>query len=139
MTSEWALSEAGKIFVVRAGAFYEKVGDRLWPLDADVFHKEAGKFYVGYRNPDGAGMVCASDGIVILGGEREWEQGSLLYRVDLYEDVGGRYFPKLPDDGSKYMERLDGRVELVRVTAEGSTGTIVEDQRGKLSKAICIS
>jgi hypothetical protein len=139
MTSEWALSEAGKVFVVRAGAFYEKVGDRLWPLDADVFHKEAGKFYVGYRNPDGAGMVCASDGIVILGGEREWEQGSLLYRVDLFEDVGGRYFPKLPDDGSKYMERPDGRVELVRVTAEGSTGTIVEDQRGKLSKTICIS
>lgn len=137
MTSEWVLSEAGKTFVVRDGTFREKVGDRLWPLDADVFHKEEGRFYVGYRNPDGAGMVCTSDGgIVTLGGEREWEQGTLLYRVDLYEDVGGRYFPRLPDDGSKYVERPDGRVELVRFTAEGSTGTIVEDQRGKLSKTI---
>lgn len=135
MTSEWVLSEAGKTFVVRGGAFFEKVGDRLWVLDADVFHKEEGKFYVGYRNPDGVGTVCASDGgIVTLGGGREWEKGELLYRVDLYEDVGGRYLPKLPDDGSKYVERPDGQVELVRYVAGGSTGMVVEDQRGKLSR-----
>lgn len=136
MTSEWVMSEAGKTFVVSKGAIHEQVGDKLWPLDADVFHREEGRFYVGYRNPHGSGTVCANDGIVLLGGEREWEKGTLLYRVDLYEDVGGRYFPKLPDDGSKYVERPDGRVELVRFTAEGSTGTVVADQRGKLSTAL---
>jgi hypothetical protein len=136
MTSEWAISEAGKTFVVVGERFFEKVGDQLWPLDADIYHKEAGRFFVGYRNPHGTGTVYENDSIINLGGEFVWEKGTLLYLVDLYEDVGGKYFPKLPDDGSKYMERPDGRVERVRFTAEGSTGTVVEDQRGTLSTAL---
>lgn len=133
MTSEWVLSEAGKTFVVIGDAFFEKVGDRLWLLDAAVYHKEEGRFYVGYKNPDGSGTVYIKDGIVNLGGEWNWEKGDLQYTVDLYEDVGGGYFPKLPDDGSRYVERPDGRVELVKFTPDGSTGTLVADQRGRLA------
>lgn len=136
MTSEWVMSESGKTFVVSGDAFFEKVGDQLWPLDAAVYHKEEGRFFVGYKNPNGGTTVYEKDGIINLGGPWNWEKGTSLYQVDLYEDVGGRYFPKLPDDGSRYVERPDGRVERVRVTPDGSAGTIIEDQRGRLSKSL---
>jgi hypothetical protein len=29
------------------------------------------------------------------GGEWGWEKGIKLYKVDLYEDIGGKYLPKL--------------------------------------------
>jgi hypothetical protein len=136
MTSEWALSKADKTFAVRGRRFYEVVGNRLWPMDAAVYHKEEGRYYVGYRSEAGEETVYAKDGLVNLGGPYNWERGTPLYRVDLYEDIGGRYFPKLAADGDRYVERPDGRVEIVTYTPEGSRGTIVSDQRERLSRRV---
>ncbi len=131
MTSEWALSKADKSFLIQGKTFSEMVGDRVLPMDAAVYHKQEGKYYVGYKNPDGATTVYDADGILNVGGE--WENGTERYRVDLYEDIGGKYLPKLADgDGSHYAERIDGRVERVTRHDEGSRGMIVEDLRGRL-------
>jgi hypothetical protein len=133
MTSEWAMSKAEKTFVVKGKRFFEVVGDRHLPMDAVVYHKEDGKYYAGYENPAGKETVYINDGIVNLGGPWHWQQGTPLYKVDLYEDVGGRYFPRLEEEGARYMERPDGRVEIVTFTEEGSRGTVVEDHRPRLS------
>lgn len=137
MTSEWALSKAEKTFVINGNDFGEVVGDRICPFDADVYHKGEGKYFVGYKNPEGEVTVYEKDGILNLGGKWDWENGTELFKVDLYEDIGGKYLPKLPDgDNSRYIERSDGRVELVTYTEQGSYGTIVEDLRAVLSKAV---
>ena len=57
-----------------------------------------------------------------------------IYNIDLYEDVSGRYFPKLDDPASMYLERKDGRVEIVRFAKDGSNGRIIKDHRGRLLK-----
>ena len=101
-------------------------------MDAAVYDKREGKYFVGYRNPHGATAVYDNDGILNLGGEWSWENGTELYRVDLYEDVGGKYLPKLADACSSYKERPDGRVELVTYDDRGSRGVVVEDLRGQL-------
>ena len=133
MTSEWALSKAEKSFLIRGSSFSEVVGDSQFPMDAAVFHKQEGKYFVGYRNPNGAVTVYENDGIIHLGGEWDGKKGSVLYNVDLYEDVGGKYLPKLAaGDASCYVERSDGKVELVTRGANGSKGTVVEDLRGRL-------
>ena len=133
MTSEWPLSKAEKTFLIQGRSFSEVVGDRLCPMDAAVYHKQEGKYFVGYRNPDGLTTVYENDGILNLGGEWNWENGTALYTVDLYEDIGGKYLPKLAEDGSAYyMERQDGRVELVTPDEDGSSGRVVKDHRGTL-------
>jgi hypothetical protein len=129
ITSAWALSKAEKTFLIRGKQFFEQVEGRLWPMDADVYHKEEGKYFVGYRNPAGKDTVYENDGILNLGGPSPWEKGTPLYNVDLYEDIGGKYFPKIADDSSRYLERPDGRVELVTYTAGGSEGVVAGDRR----------
>ena len=134
MTSEWALSRAEKIFCIRGAAFFEKVDDSLQPMNADIYHKERGRYFVGYRNPDGATTVFENDGILNLGGTWEWENGRELYKIDLYEDIAGQYLPVLNDEqSSRYTIRPDGRVELVVFGDQGSQGTVIEDQRVRLS------
>jgi hypothetical protein len=133
ITSEWALSKAEKCFRIQGGTFTEVVDNRALPMNAAVYHKEEGKYYVGFRNPDGATTVYENDGILNLGGEWGWEKGTELYKVDLYEDIGGKYLPRLaPGAVSHYAERAGGRIELVTCDENGSRGVVVEDLRGSL-------
>ncbi len=135
MTSEWPLSKAEKTFLIRENDLCEVVGDRLCPMDAAVYHKEEGKYFVGYRNPEGRVTVYDNDGVLNLGGLWDLEKGTALFRVDIYEDIGGKYLPKLADDDTAhYVERADGRVELVSRDERGSRGIIVEDRRAGLSE-----
>ena len=53
-------------------------------------------------------------------------QGTPLYNVDLYEDVSGKYFKRLEGEDSAYVERANGRVELVKYTEDGSSGKIIK-------------
>jgi ribonuclease BN (tRNA processing enzyme) len=133
LTSAWMLSRSGKTFLIHSGTVSEMVAGRSLPLDAAVYHKEEGRFYVGFTNPHGAVTVFDHEGVLNLGGQWDSPAGKPLFRVDLYEDVGGKYLPVLASGGTaSYVERPDGAVELVTRTPEGSWGVIVEDLRGRL-------
>ena len=138
ITSEWVLSRSDKHFKIKGNTFFEIVGDKLYTFNADVYHKEAGKYYVGYKNPEGEYAVYENDGLLVLLKE-EPLHGIPVYRVDLYEDIGGKYFPKLESTGAAYQERKDGRVELVKFTVGGSRGVVVKDHRERLVKKLKIS
>ena len=104
-------------------------------MDAAVYHKEDGRYFVGYMNPDGQVTVYNNDGILNLGGRWDGDNGIEYFKVDLYEDIGGKYLPKLTDGASRYLERADGQVERVIHDEQGSRGIVVEDQRARLSRA----
>ena len=65
--------------------------------------------------------------------EEGQENGRRLFRVDVYEYLSGRYFPKLENENAFYLERNNGTVELVEFKEGGSRGSIVEDQRSKVN------
>jgi hypothetical protein len=135
MTSEWVLSRTDKTFMVKGNSFFEVVDGRLYPMNADIYHKEAGRYYVGYKTVKGKYTVHERNGLLSLSCDVRFDPataGKALYRVDLYEDIGGNYFPKLENNDAAYLERKDGKVELIRFTAEGSAGVIVESQRDGL-------
>ena len=136
MTSQWVLSETMKCFKVKEKAFFEVVGDTLYPCNADIYHKEAGKYYVGYKNTEGTYTAYEKDGLLNISEEKRPDLGAPLYAVDLYEDIGGRYFQKLEDNDTAYHERKDGMVERVKLTDTGSAGSIEEDHRDRLAKVI---
>ncbi|MCC6347568.1 MAG: hypothetical protein IT388_10315, partial [Nitrospirales bacterium] len=133
MTSEWVLSGAGKYFRVRGGSFFEQVEDRLHPLNADIYHKEAGRYYAGYRSEGGKYAVYEKDGVLGIPLNGQEGDGAPLYRVDLYEDISGRYFPRLEDRNTAYVEREDGQVEKVEYSPGGSRGEVVSDCRDSVS------
>jgi len=132
MTSEWALCSPEKEFRIVGRRYFEAVNGRLFPMDADIYHKEAGKYFAGYRNEEGKYAVYKHKGVLNIS-SGTGVAGDLLFRVDLYEDVSGQYFPKLEKENAFYRKRKDGRIELVEVEVEGSTGRIMEDLRPVLT------
>ncbi len=134
ITSEWVLCDAGKTFRIKGKRFFEIVGDELYPMNADIYYKEAGKYYAGYRNEEGRYTVYEKDGLLRLSTKQGSEPGTPIYKVDMYEDISGKYFPKLEEKNAMYLERGDGRIELIEFTEEGSRGRIIEDYRSRLLK-----
>ncbi len=136
MTSEWVLSKAEKQFKIQGSTFFEIVGNKLYPFNADIYHKEAGNYYVGYKNKNGAYTVYEKEGLLSISRGNKVDIGTPLFKVDLYQDIAGRYFPRLEDENSHYFERADGRVELIASNPQGSTGRVVKDIRSKLCRSI---
>jgi ribonuclease BN (tRNA processing enzyme) len=134
ITSEWVLCDTDKSFRIRGEEFFEIVGDKLYPMNADIYYKEAGTYNVGYRNVEGRYTVYEKDGLLSFSSEARPDLGRSLYNIDMYQDLSGKYFPKLEDKSAMYRQREDGRVELVENTEEGSRGRIVEDHRDRLLK-----
>lgn len=134
ITSEWALLKSGTVFVIKGGILYEIAGGKTYTLEADIYHKEAGENYVGYRDDNGEYLVYERDKLLSLSKVEREELGAQLYRVNLYRDMGGRYFPAHLNNNPAYQERPDGRVELVEFSDRGSTGKIAEDCRDRLTK-----
>ena len=129
---DWKLMRAGKRYRVADNRFVEVVPDGTrWPIDADVYHKRDGRFFAGYRHAAGRHFVYAKAGYQSVSDGECGDQGELLFRVNLFEDVTGQYVPCLADADQHYMARADGKVECVSRLAEGLRGRVVEDLRAQ--------
>ncbi len=136
ITSEWVLCGTGKTYRILGNKFYEFVDNRLYPINADVYHREGEKYYVGYKSENGRFILSEQDGLLKLSESEGLNNGKPLFRVNLYEDIGGKYFPFLTDNDKEYklMERRDGKIELIELTEKGCRGTVVENHRDILIK-----
>jgi ribonuclease BN (tRNA processing enzyme) len=134
ITSEWVLCGIEKTYEIINKRFFEKVDNRLYPMDADIYHREGEKFYVGYKNENGRYIVYEENGLLRLSNDDGENNGKPLYRVDLYEDISGKYFPYLEGRHSMYFERKDETVERIEFTDQGMRGKIVENQRDRLMR-----
>ncbi|MEF9425699.1 MAG: hypothetical protein L0956_00430, partial [Candidatus Mariimomonas ferrooxydans] len=132
IVSEWVLCDTEKIFKIKGDKFFEIADDKPYPLNADIYYKEAGRYCVGYKNEKGKYAVYEKDGILSLSKEEKAELGTPLYKVDMYEDILGKYYPKLENKDFVYLKRRDGTVELLEFTEKGSKGKLAENQRDKL-------
>ena len=135
-TSDWVLCGIGKTYKIMENRFFEEVGDKLYPMNADIYHRDGEKYYVGYKNEKGRFMVYEQNGLLKLSEHEGQNNGKPLYRVDLYEDISGKYFPYIGDKDHKYkyMERDDAKIELIEFSDEGSKGKIVENLRDNLMR-----
>lgn len=133
LTSEWVLSNADKTILIEEDRFYEIVDDKIFPFNADIYHKENGRYYVGFKNQKGRYKVYKNkSGLLGISRDNNPALGHHLYNIDVYEDIAGRYFPKLEERDSIYFKRKDGKVEVIRRAKDGSKGMTIDDQRGRL-------
>lgn len=133
-TSAWKLCEAEKRYMIRGTEFAEVVGDEEYPFVADFYHKEKGRYFVCFRSENSQHAIRERDGILFLSAEPSRSDARLVCHVEVYEDIGGRYFPKLGSDHTFYNRRPDGRVEKITMGDNDSRGEIVLDQRPRLTK-----
>ncbi len=132
LTAWRPILRSGKILVLRNGQVYERVKNRLYPFDADVYVKHFSCNLVGYRSRKGRYKVIKRDGLL---GIAKLDSGDEeLLRVELFEDMDGQYFPLLEDTSKEYKVRPDGRVEEVSFSDEGSMGRVVENLRGRIKE-----
>jgi hypothetical protein len=140
MTSQWGLCYTGKTYLIQKGKILEVVGDKLYHPCADIYHKEKGRFYVGFKNEKGKYRVHMNEEktvrMILKDPYVFPDIGEHIFNVDLYEDVGGEYFPVLEEEGATYRQREDGKVEIVWVTQQGSTGRVVEGLRSKINPPV---
>lgn len=131
-TTAWPVTQARRSYHFDGTRITEWVAGAEHRLAADFYHKQDGRLFVLFRNRAGSHAVREHRGLLQLDLGEAAPAGALVSRVDVYEDVGGRYLPLLePGDGC-YRLRADGRVERVREHTDGSRGTLVEDQRPRL-------
>jgi len=124
----------GKRIVLRDGIVYESVKGKLYPFDADVYIHHFSCDLVGYKSKRGNYKVIESDGLLGIVKVDGMEEG--VMRVDLYQDVGGEYFPPILDEPNKYYcLRQDGKVEEVSFDESSSIGRVVDNIRGRIRKA----
>ncbi|MEW5946686.1 MAG: hypothetical protein AB1742_10855 [bacterium] len=133
LVSERPILKSGKRIRVLGGEVYEEVGGELFPFDADVYWRRYARDFVGYRRKNGRHRVFRDEGLLEMdegagGGADE------VMRVDLYEDIGGQYFPMLESEGERYIVRPDGKVERASFDEKGSSGVVVENLRGKIAR-----
>ena len=132
LTAFRPILKSNRKLVLRRGEVYESVKEQLHPFDADVYVHHFSCDLVGYRSTSGAYKVIEKGGL--LGVVKTDGPGKALMKVDLYQDIGGEYFPLLTDQNRCYLVREDGRVEEVNRNGNSSYGRVVENLRGKIVK-----
>ncbi|MFO7783407.1 MAG: hypothetical protein R6V25_02155 [Desulfatiglandales bacterium] len=130
LTAFRPIVHGGQRIVIRDGEPYECVDGILRPFDADVYARHFGRHFVGYQSSKGAYKVIEDRGL--LGMVTLDKPGRALMRVELYEDLDGKYFPVLTGDKGFYRRREDGKIERVIQEEHTSRGMVVEDLRGGL-------
>ena len=134
ITSAWVMCEAEKQYLIRGKTVAEVVGDEEYPFAADFYHKEEGRYYACFRSDDASHTIFDRDGILFLSTDPYREGARLICNVEVYEDIGGEYFPKLQEKNSFYRRRPDGRVEKITMGENDSRGEIACNQRPRLPK-----
>lgn len=126
----WNLIRTGKRYRVENQGFVEVGrGGAGLPVDADVYQKHDGRFYAGYKHDEGRHYVYAKDGYHSIAHGEDASRGELVFRANLFEDIGGCYLPCLHDGERFYLARPDGRVDLASHGATGLQGRLIEDLR----------
>lgn len=130
LTAQRPILTSGKRMVQREGEVYEWVRGELYPFDADIYVHHFSSDLIGYRSENGDYKVIEQDGLLGIVESEDPTEG--LMRVNLYQDIGGEYFPVLMEPNKCYFVRGDGRVEEVTFDENSSRGKIVQNIRGRI-------
>jgi ribonuclease BN (tRNA processing enzyme) len=134
LTARRPILKSGKRIVFRDGKVFEWVKGEIYPLDADVYIRHFNVDMVGYQSENGSHVVVEEDGLLGVVEADQTHEG--LLRVNLYQDIGGEYFPAVLNDPHRsYGLREDGKVELIQFDESSSRGRVVENIRAKIKKS----
>jgi len=143
----WPMTVTSRNFRITGGEAVEVLADgHTAGLAGEVYAKSGDRFYVGKLDDEGEyRLVRSKRGFDLIprlpvppgmGSAPKLDESACeeVGRVRLYRDIGGKYVPARPAENEHYRLRDDGRIEMLSETGDGSTGTIVEDERPSVGK-----
>lgn len=134
LVSERPILRSGKRIRVIGKEVFEEVNGELFPFDADIYWRNFGQDFVGYKRKKGMyRIVKQENGLLEVDAEEE-DAPNTLMRVDIYEDIEGQYFPRIHSPFEDYWVRPDRLVEKLTFEEEASKCELVENLRGKIEK-----
>ena len=68
-----------------------------YPFIADFYHKEEGRYYACFKSDGARHAIFERDGILFLSADPLLGGARLICHVEIYEDIGGEYFPCIND------------------------------------------
>jgi ribonuclease BN (tRNA processing enzyme) len=127
------LSRPGKVFRIVGDSFYEEIDGRFYKECADVYVKQKGKNFVGFKDKKGTHTVVKNnDGTMGI----EKSKNADGFKVTLYTEVNGGYYPALDKPNQEYHIRPDGEVEKVTYNKNKSVGEIAKNYRDRVTPEI---
>jgi hypothetical protein len=133
--SQVPVAVAGKTYRVFGGKVCEEVNGELFELNADVYCKDGTQAHVGYRSPKGRHLLVERDGVLSIAPVGAPCDGNIVMRILLLRDVDGNYHPETCGSDA-YVRRPDGKLELVKFTARGSSGRMTKSLRRTFCRCI---
>lgn len=128
------LSRPGKTYRIIKNEFYEEIDGKLFMECADIYIKKRGKNFVGFKDKEGRfEVVKKEDGMLDVVESRGGKSG---FKVNLFAEIGGGYYPALNDISQEYKLRPDGRIEMVTYHSDRSIGEMAENFRDRLAPEV---
>ncbi|MCD4657008.1 MAG: MBL fold metallo-hydrolase [Planctomycetes bacterium] len=125
--SNQILTHHDKVFVVIKNNVCEQVDKELFVINADYYYRNTTDFFVGFISESGEFKVIEKEHKlldIISSGERT--NHKVLCRINLFQDIQGKYFEYLLGVQSSYRLRDDGKVEKIITTETGSFAKVVK-------------
>lgn len=133
LTARHPILRSGKRLVLRHNRLYESAKGRLYPFDADVYIRHFSRYLVGYQSTQRTHKLIEKDGL--LGVVETDQPGEAILWLELYEDLGGEYYPVLSAPNKYYAARPDGKVEEITLGPRSTRGRVVKNRRGRIMKS----
>lgn len=132
-TSPYPIANRTKVYMVQEKQVREMGRQGPMPFIADIYHRDSvGNMYAGFEDANGSfGFFTDQKGnykLLLL----DDIPTKVEKRYTLYRDIDGGYYQNPKTDETLRL-RPDGQVELLKTTAGGSLGTVVEDLRPQLT------
>ncbi|MGH7143484.1 MAG: hypothetical protein ACREJ2_05035 [Planctomycetota bacterium] len=132
-TSPYPIANRTKVYVAQGNQVREMGRQGPMPFIADIYHRDsAGNMFAGFADDAGEyGFFTDQKGnfkLLLL----DDIPTKVEKRYKLYRDIDGGYYQNPKSDESLRL-RPDGQVELLKSSAQGSSGSVVEDLRPMLT------
>ncbi|HOK41342.1 MAG TPA: hypothetical protein PLD27_09940 [bacterium] len=137
--SVFPLLHYGKKYLLKNNKLYEIKDGLCFELNADIYFKSKDNYFVGYQNKNGKFNIVQNENKLLEIRKDLPDNVTLIFKVDLYLDIDGKYYKiNSFDEISNFRIRPDKYIEYVKWNEKKSIGTIINNEREKISKSFLL-
>lgn len=134
--SLYPVFNSGKKYLFREYNYYEIVDNKAYINNADVYYKNNGSYFVGYKSNKGKFFVLEDNQGILKISKEKLNNTNLLFKVNLFLDINGYFFDiDSIDEANNFRVRPDKLIEYVTWNKSDSSGSVKYSVRDKFAQS----